>query len=70
MSLSEQELAKLWETFVKGDHLSDADLTVLIQSAEEGLRYLRARGEHLAASRTCMDLESLRGFEVARRRRD
>jgi hypothetical protein len=58
----ERTLRDLWEVFDRGDHLSDGDLKILISSAESGLRYLHARGERLAASRTAMDLERLRSY--------
>ena len=64
--MEKKTLSDLWQMFSKGDPLSDDELALLIRSAEEGLTYLWARKENLAASKTAMDLETLRGYVRAR----
>ena len=57
----------LWAIFDRGDHLSDADLKLLIKSAQEGEAYLRARGEYLAAAKTTLDLHRLQDYLGSRK---
>lgn len=65
--MSSRDLRKLWETFSRGDHLKTSELKILIRSAEQGMEYLNARGEKLAAAKTAMDLSSLRSYLWARK---
>ena len=62
------ELRRIWETFSRGDYLETKELRVLKRSAERGLEYLRARGEHLAAAKTAMDLNRIRDYLDARKK--
>lgn len=62
-------IKELWDTFDRGDHLSEPELRALIKSAEQGLGYLQARGERLATCKTLMDLERLLAYQYARRTR-
>lgn len=60
-------LKSIWDKFSRGDHLTYCDLEELIQSAEEGLKYLCARGEYLSASKTAIDLSSLKSYLFERK---
>lgn len=60
-------LINMWRKFDRGDPLTDSELSELIESASDGLRYLQARGERFVSYKTIMDLETLRGFQRARR---
>ena len=63
----QRTLRELWKVFSIGDHLTDAEILRLIDSGEQGDEYLTARGENLAASRTRMDLATLRSYLWARK---
>ena len=60
-------LKELWETFGKGDPLSDNDLRRLIKNAESALEYLDARNERFVSFKTIFDLETLRSYQAARK---
>jgi hypothetical protein len=62
-----EHLKKLWMNFDLGEPLTDSDLKDLIKSAEDALTYLDARNERFVSSKTRLDLETLRGFQFARR---
>lgn len=64
-----EALREAWRKFDKGDHLTDAELRTLKRSAEEGERYLVARGERLATAKTRLDLSRIEGYLDARRTR-
>ena len=58
-----------WQKFRRGDPLTNQELDSLIEASEWGCDFLEARGETggvLSALR--LDLESLRGFKLARKR--
>jgi len=59
-------IADLWKLFDRGDYLETQELKYLATSAIEGLRYLRARGERLAAAKTVMDLHQIEEYIGAR----
>ena len=63
----DKKLKELWCTFERGDHLETWELKRLKKSAEEGLAYLRARGESLAAAKTLMDLNRITDYLHARK---
>lgn len=60
-----------WEKFRKGDPILDDELEALIQNAEDGIEFLINRQETGGVLfKTRMDLETLRGYQRARRDRD
>ena len=63
----ERVLADTWQKFDRGDPITDGELKELINSAKEGLRYLRARGERFVSYKTILDIETLRGFQSTRK---
>jgi len=63
-----RDIRTLWEVFEHGGHLTIPELKRLAKSAENGLEYLQARGEHLAAFKTNLDLHSIRDYIAARAR--
>lgn len=65
--MASRDLRELWRVFGVGDHLTDVEIKRLIESAEQGAAYLVARGERLAASKTLMDLDTLRSYQWARK---
>ena len=67
--LDSVQLAALWDKFDRGDHLTTAEIKALIKVTEDGLCYLRSRREHLAMTKTIMDLNRLVEYLVARKDR-
>lgn len=62
------DLKELWDTFAKGDPLTDDDIKSLIKSAESALEYLDARRERFVSFKTRLDLERLRSYQTARKK--
>lgn len=64
-----KSLKELWNVFGCGDPITDEELNTLIVSAQSGIEYLEARGEKFVLFKTILDLETLKGFQNARKRR-
>lgn len=62
----ERALRELWGVYDRGDHLTDSEVARLLESAEQGVNYLQARGERLAAKTTLIDISTLKSFQQAR----
>lgn len=62
-----EELRDAWETFDRGDKLTDQQLKMLKKNAEDGLKYLEARGERFVCFKTILDLDSIKGYINARK---
>jgi hypothetical protein len=62
-----EDLTKAWQTFDRGDPLTDEDIKLLISSAETALIYLDARGERFVSAKTRQDLYVLRSYLDARK---
>lgn len=60
------DLKESWRKFNYGDSLTYAELGALKKSAEEGERYLAARGEQMALFKTRIDLSRIEQMLDAR----
>lgn len=61
-----QAAPAMWERFDSGAPLSDEDLDLLIESAKQGLEFLKTRGEQLLRFKVTCDLEALERIKGAR----
>jgi len=64
----EDRIIRVWKNWDKTGVCSDEELDLLIESAEAGLIYLRARNANLAKMGAIMELESLNRIKEARAR--
>lgn len=58
----------MWNKYHNGDNISDKELSDMIRLCENGLEYLRSRGErfYLATYITQLDLDSLKSYKRSR----
>lgn len=62
-----QVYREMWRKFEYGESLTTGELRLMKRQAEQGLEYLRARGEKLAMSKTSMDIATINSMLMARK---